>query len=35
MKFLHLFHKQVEFENIEGYDDSMRNMLRNMVKVGA
>ena len=21
MKFLHLFHKEVEFENIEGYDD--------------
>jgi hypothetical protein len=21
MKFLHLFHKEVEFGNIEGYDD--------------
>jgi hypothetical protein len=27
MKFLHLFHKEVEFGNIEGYDD-IKNIVR-------
>ena len=30
MKFLHLFHKEVEFENIQGYDD-VKDLVRRVL----
>ena len=33
MKFLHLFHKEVEFGNIEGYDD-IKDIVRRALDAG-